>query len=526
MPCLLLKFVGRRYHATPWGHHVNEGLVEWPPSSWRLLRALLATGYSKLDWEGGPPPAAMGELLSALAGTLPVYHLPPAVTAHSRHYMPIGGGTTTKVLDTFAHVGDGTLAIEWDAPLTPASTALLGELADNLSYLGRAESWVEATVVPAIEPRADSYRVFPDSGQPQGRGWEQVSLLAPMSAPDYGAWRDAAVEQEKEAVRASGKPVNPAAVRKVNALFPEDLTACLTVATPWLQRQGWSQPPGSRRVLYWRPTAALEPPRPRSVPRLGNVPRQPAALLALSSDTQKKEVLPLFTRALPQAEMLHAWFSGWLERAGRREECPELTGRDADGQPMKGNQHAHYLPLSLAGNGRLDHVLIYAPMGLGTTAQELLGRVRETFSKGFDKPLFVTLAGFGTREDFARRDPAGFAVLGTSRVWRSLTPFVPPRFPKLNRHTIPEQVNAELAARDFPAATVSPMEKDEFLRADLHRFVRLRRNAERRPPVDHPFGLRLEFREPVTGPLALGYAAHFGLGLFLPEQVTPALSAG
>ena len=37
-----LKFPAGRFHATPWGRHVNEGAPEWPPSPWRLLRALLA----------------------------------------------------------------------------------------------------------------------------------------------------------------------------------------------------------------------------------------------------------------------------------------------------------------------------------------------------------------------------------------------------------------------------------------------------------------------------------------------------
>jgi CRISPR-associated protein Csb2 len=29
---------------------------------------------------------------------------------------------------------------------------------------------------------------------------------------------------------------------------------------------------------------------------------------------------------------------------------------------------------------------------------------------------------------------------------------------------------------------------------------------------------RLTFRQPVRGPIALGYSSHFGLGLFLPED--------
>ena len=45
MIAISLRFLTGRFHATPWGHHVNEGVVEWPPSPWRLLRALVATFY-------------------------------------------------------------------------------------------------------------------------------------------------------------------------------------------------------------------------------------------------------------------------------------------------------------------------------------------------------------------------------------------------------------------------------------------------------------------------------------------------
>lgn len=31
-------------------------------------------------------------------------------------------------------------------------------------------------------------------------------------------------------------------------------------------------------------------------------------------------------------------------------------------------------------------------------------------------------------------------------------------------------------------------------------------------------GFEIEFAEPVSGPLALGYACHFGLGLFIPAD--------
>ena len=89
MPTLILQFPAGRYHATPWGHHVNEGLIEWPPSPWRLLRGLLATGYATLHWPADGPPPEGRSLIEKLSSELPVYSLPKAVGSHSRHYMPM-----------------------------------------------------------------------------------------------------------------------------------------------------------------------------------------------------------------------------------------------------------------------------------------------------------------------------------------------------------------------------------------------------------------------------------------------------
>ena len=52
----------------------------------------------------------------------------------------------------------------------------------------------------------------------------------------------------------------------------------------------------------------------------------------------------------------------------------------------------------------------------------------------------------------------------------------------------------------------------------LRHYVRARRRASP-PPVDAGHVLQLNFADPVRGPLALGYASHFGLGLFAAENV-------
>ncbi|MBI2808686.1 MAG: hypothetical protein HYX68_27170 [Planctomycetes bacterium] len=53
-------FLTGRAHLHPWQTHHNEGRVEWPPSHWRLLRALVAVtgrGLTTLPYpDEGPPP--------------------------------------------------------------------------------------------------------------------------------------------------------------------------------------------------------------------------------------------------------------------------------------------------------------------------------------------------------------------------------------------------------------------------------------------------------------------------------------
>ena len=68
MTVLELRFPAGRYHATPWGRHVNEGAVEWPPSPWRIVRALIATWYLKAREISEGTIRALADALEPAAG--------------------------------------------------------------------------------------------------------------------------------------------------------------------------------------------------------------------------------------------------------------------------------------------------------------------------------------------------------------------------------------------------------------------------------------------------------------------------
>lgn len=77
MPTLQLQFPAGSYHATPAGYHVNEGQIEWPPSPWRLMRALIACGFNTQHRMEVPDEAR--RLIGKLAQSTPSYCLPPAM---------------------------------------------------------------------------------------------------------------------------------------------------------------------------------------------------------------------------------------------------------------------------------------------------------------------------------------------------------------------------------------------------------------------------------------------------------------
>ncbi|MBM4360890.1 MAG: type I-U CRISPR-associated protein Cas5/Cas6, partial [Deltaproteobacteria bacterium] len=198
MATLVLRFPGGRYHATATGHHVNEGVVEWPPSPWRMLRALIACGYATHHWSALPSTAR--SLVESLAGVLPEYRLPQSSLGHSRHYMPLGTldkgrEKTALVYDTFAHVGEEAMWVRWPVSLGVEEQALFASLAENLGYLGRSESWVLARAVSDDEALPTAGRAFPhEDGSRPDRGYEQLALHASDSVVDYAGWRAKEVE--------------------------------------------------------------------------------------------------------------------------------------------------------------------------------------------------------------------------------------------------------------------------------------------------------------------------------------------
>ncbi len=482
MVTIKFTFTANRYHATQWGRHVNEGVLEWPPSPWRIVRGIVATWRRTLP---DIPADRVEPILGALASEYPKFHLPPASTGHTRHYMPYTKGTreqTTLVIDAFVAIRPrrSLFAVWPNLELDSQQRDDLKRILRNMPYLGRAESWVEACIA-TDHPKSNSCAV--ESGLLPEGDWEVVRTLVPHS---HIGLKD------------------------------------LEVETSELRRGGRIDPEGAHWYPYVRKRDCFTsfrtaPPRPAA--RKVTVVR-----FALSG-----KVLPMAFDTLRWGEVARKAAMSRYGRQNDEAKSPTLSGKDESGKPKEGHQHAFYLSTDEDGDGRLDHLTFWAPCGLNEEEFKAIVSVRELNRGGGRDSLQLAYQTHGNVDDFVGVS----RLFGTSKRWRSLTPYVLPRHtkvrgPKGGRRMVDgpkEQIEREIAIR-WPGRSgrvtkiedrKEPIEPLRERRFEGFRPFEFFKHRPRGSTGGGAFNFALEFEEEVCGPIALGFACHYGLGLFVPS---------
>lgn len=489
MLAIQFEFTANRYHATQWGRHVNEGVLEWPPSPWRILRAIVATWKRTLS---DIPESRVVPILEALASERPSYRLPPASTAHTRHYMPYNEGRnerTTLVIDSFVAIQPAkpVVAMWHNVELDQQQTEDLYSILRNMPYLGRAESWVDASL--CLNPPEPNSTPMENGALPDG-DWETVRTLVPRT------------------------PVSL-----------EDLM----VETSALRHAGRIDPEAAQWWLYIRKANSFTEFRTRRAPRRPSGEGAQVVRFALSG-----KVLPMVKDTLRWGDLARR---SAMSRYGRKNDgakSPTLSGKDGDGEPLTGHRHAFYLPTDETGDGRIDHLTVWVPKSEGLTSGEFraIVSVNSLNPGGGRDPIQLVYQAHGNVEDF----------IGVSRLfdsstrWKSLTPYVLTRHtkrrgPKDARRIVEgpeEQLKREVSLRYPDGPNVagikgeSPKEAIPPMRTGRHSgfrpidFFRYRRGGGSNGGGAYNF--EIEFSEPVCGPIALGFACHYGLGLFVPAS--------
>ena len=502
-----LRFLAGRYHATPWGQSVNEAGVEWPPSPWRLLRTLLALWHRKA---AHLPHEHVYGLLHELAQQPPDYTLPPAVHSHTRHYMPQQKiGDTKLIFDAFLAVSPSDkLYMHWpNLSLSEQSHQTLATLLDHMTYLGRAESWVEAQIGDiAPQPNCSANVDTADLASGEMLG-EPVRVLSPPSSEAYSQWIISHRDEHLAALKGRNR-------EKLAYVMPDTLAEALDRDTAdWLAVDK-TPPAFAQWIMYNRPlltnAPALKPVRNRHSRPAGSVRKANVARYAISGHPKMR-----VRETIRMAE----WFRQALIKKG--DGLPLLTGHDLPSDNR--HQHAFVIPEDRDLDGTIDHILLHVPGGIGTQEEAALHAINQLWNyKG--EHLDLSLLGIGLASDWSKSQAIDTERVATDTHWQSATPWYCPWHIKNNRDLHSEVqrfVSRECENRDIPIPAVNliqpQMMQEGSKQISVSRF-RFQRKSKSHPPSCIGLLLSLRFDQPFSGPLSLGYGSHFGLGSFIPVR--------
>ena len=544
MLSLRLTFPWGRYYAHPWGLNPTRlREAEWPPSPWRLLRAL-AAGWFRAN-RGQVLTQEMLALLDDLGRELPEVAIGPASFSQTVHWQPNFGAAdkNDKVAGTykrtrhenhFAATASSVYFCWKNRNLDAQQRALLAEILPHVSYFGRAESLCNLEPADVDDLPGDGWcRPCLDNGNPIRRIAENCR---DVFCPDPGDFQAADLWSR----RASRNELDPN-----NA--PPHLVEDLLAHQPL--------PNGGRWVSYEMP---MDWPgrwvvRVAKSARRKSIPELPAPRIAhyLRFSLQCRIPVPLkFT--VPLAERFRQDALKHYGRVNGGAISFALSGHNRAEDVEGEHQHAFYLPLG-TDPARLDflnELHVWCPYGFTQCEVEALMRVHRLDWGSGKHPVKPVLIAIGNTVPHDCQISIGQI---SSRIWRSRTPFVPPRYfyrgnlhgAKLKAKDAPEQQlalclqqagidttgeirrltpNGQGQRSILPASAWDivrvPEGEEEFPTEGLVTAVHVP-SASAKTEKTRRIGLffELTFDAPVAFPMpALGHSCHFGLGLFVPAS--------
>lgn len=535
MTTISIRFLTGRFHATQWGRHVNEGVPEWPPSPWRILRSLIATWKAKcpdLDDQ-------VAECVLRKLADLPDFGLPQATVSHARHYMPWDknyAGHTTLVFDTFVATPESSelLACWPDARLSEIERAALANWLQHVGYLGRAESWCEMRLLDEeeSEQRLPEINCRQLGTRRPEKNTEIVRVLCPDPATAFASTHTPRSSNGKGKTK----------LQTATPHYEPDWHIC--GETLWLHAEKWAEAPGSRWVRYSRPTDCF---KISAAPRRASKPATRPQVIRFALDST---VLPLVTETLAVAEAARRNLMGILggqteRRDGVRGKSEVFSGKTNEGEVRTNHEHAFYLPTDEDGDGRLDHLTLIAQEGFGRDELSALNSLRQIKSRDrtdSGHALGVVFLGSGMLDAKLAQGPAAFAS-----TWKSATPYLCHRHPKTrgSKKDRPEELEShavftearlredigrllerreDLKGISLDQIEITPcVDENGVFRLGTRRNRPIQFQRFRQKQGDDG-GKRLcgafviKFPSVVRGPVALGHSCHFGMGLFVPAD--------
>jgi hypothetical protein len=560
-----------RFHATPWrANPFTDAFGEWPPSPWRLVRAVVARWY---QWQREAFAAAdegeVERLVSALCDSSYRFHLPVYARNGSplRQYQPMELEMDPPKFKAYAAVfksPSASLSQDLRTRLKMADAEIIEENSSTLRVRVCKSSAKKKVTQHFSEPPIEEWcGSAPDPGV---RSYSTVLVQDNywcVPRDEHGSvwwfiegelWNDdliATLDRCLERITYFGRAETLSHIRRSPGPWPE--ANCLlrdkasADSVPVLVPQASasradieritddpdianrSTPAGALRlharvpeVLPARESGVQSPVREdcRLVQfAIGcNVPPPPRAVARLTARFRGAVLRELFRIKAGGSS------TSWTDAdVAVRAQVADMLGKDVKGKPLEGHRHTEFF--AWLDGGRPTRLLVWRgarpfdqdeQIAIFRAASRDLSWARPGLDETDWKVRIVPL-------DSAVPPPPGFD--GTrSVVWESVTPFVPARHhlrggrPRESESTL-NQVRRELVLRGLIEAA-DKVDIDEIRDAGWVSVHVPRGKKGKRAFLGDRRGywLCLRFAEPIPGPVRLGHSSSFGLGLFRPTE--------
>jgi CRISPR-associated protein Csb2 len=218
------------------------------------------------------------------------------------------------------------------------------------------------------------------------------------------------------------------------------------------------------------------------------------------------KVLPQVTETVEVAERARTLLMGIHKRivGDPARVSPRFSGKSANGSPRTGHGHAFFLPQDRDGDGRVDHLLVRCAQPFDDEELHALDRLSAIWQRDGRPELACT--------------PVQWSAPGRALSLESATPFIPPRHWRQARGPFGQWLSDEVARECRNHGLPAPVRVEPVVELSIRgsrsiHWMEFRRNRKE-DRIRSGYGFRLDFKEPVPEPLALGYGCHFGLGQF------------
>jgi len=479
MTALAIQLHRNLYSANAWNTAHVEGKIEWPPSPWRIYRAILAGHYLAIQTGEDLNKALVDQAILQLAGTLPHYYLPRGSYLQTRSYRKDKSGDTNLLKNGKQQIdaeyrfsnSDRTIFVQWNVDLPEDQRQAIARCLPYLRYIGRREAEADWNLVA-------------DDSMPEANAYPGDGLSTLTLAPETDCGQDLIHSLETSADTLH---------RKQKRYYPEHSCWVSYIVKPNSSIQLQEPVPDADYVRY---RVEVESPIPKKL-------------------------------ALKWVDKLHqSLVQGCTSKT--------FTGCDEMGNPLQSHAHVYMYP-EVDERDRVTHFCLYSPCGFTNDEIDAITRVRLLYGKQKEGNVRLRLAALGTARQYlssaTRLESATpFYLSRYPKRSRSGKPkYIPGTF--FQRDGAAHQALTQLLYlpqfQSLRSAKQSWKQEGDRLQLLLDgklfascramkwerywEWLTVRKELVPKSPVG--FKLDISLTQPLLAPIAIGWGSHYGLGL-------------